>query len=53
MAEAIDLQTLLKRHLPTYRRHHHLDLRRCQVLSHLMQCRTEAMGGVRLACDPC
>ncbi|MEW7984614.1 MAG: IS91 family transposase [Candidatus Thiodiazotropha sp.] len=53
MAEAIDLQTLLKRHLPAYRQHHRLDLRRCQVLSHLMQCRTEAMGGVRLACDPC
>jgi hypothetical protein len=53
MAEAIDLQAILQRYLPRYRQHHRLDPRRCQVLSHLMQCRTEAMGGVRLACDPC
>ena len=53
MAESIDLQTILHRYLPAYRQHHRLDLRRRQVLSHLMQCRTEAMGGVRLACKPC
>ena len=53
MAEAIDLQTLLNRYLTRYRQHHRLDRRRLQVLSHLQACRSEAMGGVVLHCEPC
>ena len=53
MADAIDLQAILQRYLPVYRQHHRLDLHRLQVLSHLMQCRTEAMGGIALSCEPC
>lgn len=53
MAEPINLQAILKRYLPNYRQHHRVDSSHFQVLSHLMQCRTEAMGGVRLACESC
>ena len=53
MGKSIDLQQILTRHLSDYRQHHRLDSRRTQVLSHLQQCRTEAMGGLQWVCDPC
>jgi hypothetical protein len=53
MNNATDLQQILTTHLSTYRQHHRIDPRSRQVLAHLKQCRTEAMGGVRLQCNPC
>lgn len=53
MAEALDLQAILRHYLPTYRQHHPLDPRRLEVLSHLLHCRSEAMGGLHLQCEPC
>ena len=53
MGNPIDLQQILTHHLSDYRQHHRLDPRCTQVLSHLEQCRTEAMGGLRLQCDTC
>lgn len=53
MGNPIDLQQILTHHLSDYRQRHRLDPRCTQVLSHLEQCRTEAMGGLRLQCDTC
>lgn len=48
-----DLQSVLARFLPAYARGHRLDSRRRQVLSHLEQCRTPALGGFALHCEHC
>ena len=53
MGSPIDLQQILNAHLKDYRQHHRLDPRRTQVLSHLTQCRTETLGGLRLHCEHC
>lgn len=47
------LQQVLAQHLPAYSEQHPLDGRRASVCQHIQQCRTEAMGGVELACDRC
>ena len=47
------LQQVFAQHLPAYREQHPLDGRRSSVCQHIQQCRTEAMGGVELACDRC
>ena len=48
MSNPIDLQQILTTHLSRYRQHHTLNPRSRQVLSHLTQCRTESMGGLKL-----
>ena len=48
-----DLQTVLAQFLPAYQAHHLLDRRRRQVLTHLGQCRTAALGGFALHCERC
>ncbi len=53
MGNPIDLQQILNAHLTDYRQDHRLDPRRTQVLSHLTQCRTETLGGLRLHCERC
>ena len=49
----LGLQQVLAAHLPHYCAQHHLDSRRLRVCDHIRQCRTEALGGYRLACDRC
>lgn len=53
MGNPIDLQQILVTHLNVYQQHHRLDPRSRQVMSHLEQCRTETLGGLRLQCDHC
>lgn len=48
-----DLQSVLARFLPAYTRKHPLHGRQRQVLSHLGQCRTPALGGLTLHCERC
>jgi hypothetical protein len=47
------LQQVLAAHLPNYCATHRLDTRRLRVCEHILQCRTEALGGYQLACDRC
>lgn len=53
MSRPADLQGVLAQFLPAYRQSHRVDGRRRQVLSHLAQCRTPALGGLQLRCDGC
>lgn len=53
MSNPSDLQQILIAHLTSYRQHHPLNPRSCQVLAHLEQCRTETMGGIQLHCEHC
>lgn len=53
MSEPIGLQVLLRHHLPAYLAHHRLDAHTLAVCSHILHCRTEAMGGQQLRCDHC
>lgn len=48
-----DLQTVLNRFLPGYRRHQGLRPREAEVCAHIRSCRTAALGGVELQCDHC
>ncbi|WP_234422166.1 IS91 family transposase [Sedimenticola thiotaurini] len=50
---SLGLQQVLAAHLPHYCARHRLDSRRLRVCDHIRQCRTEALGGYRLACDRC
>ncbi len=52
MAEAC-LQTVMRHGLDRYRRSHRLSPRQWQVCRHILDCRTEALGGLRLDCDHC
>ena len=45
MSKLVDIQTVLAQFLPAYQAHHRVDARRRQVLTHLGQCRTAALGG--------
>ena len=47
------LAQIFSQHLAAYRTQHLLDGRRASVCQHILQCRTEAMGGIELACDSC
>lgn len=48
-----DLQSVLAQFLPAYQSTHPVDGRRRQVLTHLGQCRTAALGGFALRCEQC
>ena len=48
-----DLQSVLAQFLPAYQTKHRVDGRRRQVLTHLQQCRTAALGGFDLQCRHC
>lgn len=50
---SLGLQQVLAAHLPNYCASHRLDARQVRVCEHIRQCRTEALGGYRLACDRC
>lgn len=50
---SLGLQQVLAAHLPRYCVTHRLDARRARVCEHILQCRTEALGGYQLACDHC
>ena len=53
MSKRVDIQTVLAQFLPAYQAHHRVDARRSQVLTHLAQCRTAALGGFALHCEGC
>ena len=47
------MQSVLHTHLSGYRQRHRLSPRQYQVCHHIMGCRTESMGSVRLQCTHC
>jgi len=47
------MQSVLQMHLSGYRQRHQLSPRQYQVCHHIMGCRTESMGSVRLQCTHC
>ena len=53
MRKLVDIPTVLAQFLPAYQAHHRVDARRRQVLTHLGQCRTAALGGFALHCARC
>jgi hypothetical protein len=53
MTDATSLQTVLGAHLARYNVTHPLNRRQWQIGHHILNCRTAAMGGHRLACDEC
>ena len=52
MANA-SLQQLMREGLDRYQQGHRLTPRQGQVCHHILDCRTEALGGVRLECEHC
>lgn len=52
MANA-SLQLVMREVLDQYQHDHRLTPRQWQVCRHILDCRTEALGGYRLACDRC
>ena len=53
MSRPADVQSALAQFLPDYQAQHRVDGRRRQVLCHLAQCRTAALGGIALHCEGC
>jgi len=53
MTEPASLQTVMHRCLDRYRGSHRLSPRQWQVCHHILDCRTAALGGLRLDCDHC
>jgi Putative transposase/Transposase zinc-binding domain len=53
MTESACMQTVLSRHLETYKQHHRLSPAQRKVCGHLSLCRTEALGGQFVHCDHC
>lgn len=53
MAEHTSLQSVLGRSLRRYCQGHSLNPRQWQVCHHILACRTEALGEMRLRCDQC
>ena len=47
------LQQVFTQHLEQYCEQHVLDGRRASVCQHILQCRTEVMGGFQLQCNRC
>lgn len=47
------LQQVMRAHLDEYRQAHPLTPRQQRVCRHILDCRTEALGGYRLECDRC
>ena len=52
MAEA-SLQAVMREGLDCYRRSHRLSPHQWQVCHHILDCRTEALGGLGLDCEHC
>lgn len=50
---ALDLQGVVRQCLDRYRQDHWVSPRQQQVLTHILQCRTEALGGLEQRCDRC
>jgi hypothetical protein len=53
MTEPTSLQSVLRAHLARYSSTRTLSPRQWQICHHILDCRTAAMGGQRLACDQC
>ncbi len=53
MVNSPDIQQILKRYLPSYCKAHPLDARSREVCRHIVQCHTEAMGGLQMQCERC
>ncbi len=53
MAEYLGLRTVLARCLDSYAAAHTLDGHQWQVCRHVLDCRTEAMGGLQMCCEHC
>ncbi len=53
MNAAASLQQVMAQGLENYSHCHHLSPHQWQVCHHVRQCRTEALGGVKLQCDHC
>ena len=53
MANATSLQAVMRQCLERHRASHRLSPRQWQVCRHVLDCRTPALGGLRLECDPC
>ena len=53
MANATSLQTILGQSLDRYSANHRPSPRQWQVCRHILNCRTPALGGLRLKCDQC
>ncbi len=53
MTESASLQTVMRNGLDRYSGSHRLSPRQWQVCHHILDCRTEALGGLRLNCDHC
>jgi len=53
MADAASLRAVVAACLDGYAQDHRLSPRRWQVCRHVRECRTAALGGFALRCDPC
>ena len=53
MSPLLTTGQILRQFLPDYRERHRLTPQQAKVAGLLCQCRTEALGGFRLACDHC
>jgi hypothetical protein len=53
MTDSTSLQAVMAACLDTYAEAHPLRPRQWQVCRHVLDCRTEALGGLRLGCDRC
>jgi hypothetical protein len=53
MAESPSLRTVVRACLDGYTHAHTLNPRQWQVCRHILDCRTEAMGGLALRCESC
>jgi hypothetical protein len=53
MAESASLQAAIATCVDDYARDHRLSPRQWQVCRHVLDCRTEAMGGLALRCENC
>ena len=53
MAESPSLQAVVAACLDDYAEAHRLSPRQWQVCCHVLDCRTEAMGGLASRCDAC
>lgn len=53
MTDGASLQAVMRRSLDGYRETHRLSPHQWQVCRHILDCRTEALGGFELECDHC
>ncbi|MEJ1298487.1 MAG: IS91 family transposase [Candidatus Sedimenticola sp. (ex Thyasira tokunagai)] len=53
MTERSSMQSIMQQHLESHAQNHPLSKRQWQVCHHILDCRTEALGGMKLQCDHC